>query len=150
MTKESRYIILERFTAKTPEEYRLKKAISNLNSPFVEHVDEARKILKKAGKRSLPHLQEAMEQKWFSEEAIMYEVPEVFVDIGVPAIPVLVKWLANEDSYFHTIAISALEESGSPAVPAICKVITDPDEAVRIRAINLLGVIGDTRARHLS
>ena len=83
MTKEPHFIILERFTAKTPAEYRLKKSISNLNSPFVEHVDAARKFLKKAGKKALPYLQEAMEEKWFEENTLMYEVPLVYADIGV-------------------------------------------------------------------
>ncbi len=146
MTKETRYIVLERFTAKNPEEYRLKKAISNLDSPFGEYIDEARQILKKAGKKALPYLQEAMEQKWFAESALWDDVPGAFADIGVPAIPVLTKWLRNDDPYFHSTAISALEEIGSPSVTAICKVISDPDEEVRIRAINLLGEIGDTRA----
>lgn len=146
MTKEPHFIILERFTAKNPAEYRLKKSISNLNSPFVEHVDAARKFLKKAGKKALPYLQEAMEEKWFEENTLMYEVPLVYADIGGPAIPVLVKWIAHEDPYFSTMAVSALEEIGSPAVPAICEAITGPDEEARIRAIDLLGVIEDIRA----
>ena len=42
----------------------------------------------------------------------MDDVPRTFVDIGVPAIPILTKWLRN-DPNIHTTAISAPEEVGS-------------------------------------
>jgi HEAT repeat protein len=146
MTKESIIVYLPSFSWKTPEEYQIKKAIADLERPFPEQVVETIKFLKKAGKAVLPYMQDAMEEKQFEENLLWEEVPKVFANIGEPAIPVLIKWLAHEDEYFYNMAEEALEMIGKPTVPALCKAITNPDAEVRMRIISVLGKTKDARA----
>ena len=146
MTKEPVFVYLPAFSWKTPEEFRIKKAISNLDRPFPDQVNEAIKVLKKAGKAVLPYMQEAMEARDLDENLLWDEVPKIFANIGVPAIPVLIKWLAHDDAYFHNTAEEALEMIGKPAVPALCEAITNPDSEARMRVISILEKTKDSRA----
>ncbi|MDP2796617.1 MAG: HEAT repeat domain-containing protein [Methanoregula sp.] len=146
MTKEPIIVYLPSFSWKTPEEFQIKKAIADLDRPFPEQVVETIKFLKKAGKAVLPYMQEAMEEKQFEENLLWDEVPKVFANIGEPAIPVLINWLAHEDEYFYDTAEEALEMIGKPAVPALCKAITNPDAEVRMRIISVLEKTKDASA----
>jgi len=146
MTKKPIIAYLPSFSWKTPEEYQIKKAIADLERPFPEQVVETIRFLKKSGKTVLPYMRDAMEEKQFEENLLWDEVPKVFANIGEPAIPELIKWLAHEDEYFYNMAEEALEMIGKPAVPALLKAITNPDAEVRMRIISVLEKTKDARA----
>ncbi|GAB6284195.1 MAG: hypothetical protein STSR0009_03940 [Methanoregula sp.] len=131
-------VYLPSFSWKNPEEYRIKYAISSLERPFPDQVEESIRFLKRAGAAVLPCMQEAMEERQFEKSQLWEDVPKVFANIGDPAIPVLVEYLAREDSYFHDMADNALEMIGKRAVPALCMAIRHPDPKVRIRILSLL------------
>jgi hypothetical protein len=54
MAEKPIIVNLEAFTWKNPEEYRIKKSIRNLDCPFPDLVDDAKVLLKRAGKRLFP------------------------------------------------------------------------------------------------
>ncbi|MDD5025205.1 MAG: hypothetical protein PHN79_08905, partial [Methanoregula sp.] len=83
-------VYLPSFSWKNPEEYRIKYAISSLERPFPDQVEESIRFLKRAGAAVLPCMQEAMEERQFEESQLWEDVPKVFANIGEPAIPVLV------------------------------------------------------------
>jgi len=139
-------VYLPSFSAKNPEEYRIKYAIASLERPFPDQVEESIRFLKKAGAAVLPCMQEAMEERQFEESQLWEDVPKVFANIGDPAIPVLIGWLSHEDEYFYDMAEDALERIGKPAVPALCMAIRHPDEDVRLRVISILRKCKDPRA----
>ena len=146
MNKEPFTVYLPSFTWKTAEEFRIKKAISNLDCPFPDLVKEALGIIKKAGKSALDPLVEAVEKKRFEDGGRFDSVPEAFAEIGEPAVPVLVKWLVGKKEDLYSTAEDALKLIGRPAVPDLCEVITTKNKDARIRVINLLGKAKDDSA----
>ena len=145
MKKEPICVYLPSFTWKTDEEFRIKKAIGNLDCPFPDLVEQALGIIKNAGKAALDPLVEAVEKKRFEDGGRWDNVPEAFADIGEPAVPVLVKWLVSKKEDLYSTAEDALELIGRPAVPHLCEVITTRNTDARIRVINLLGMAKDER-----
>ncbi len=146
MKKDTICVYLPSFTWKTNEEYRIKKAISNLDCPFPDLVEQALEIIKKAGKTALDPLVQAVEKKQFEDGGRFDNVPEAFAEIGEPAMPVLIKWLIGKREYFHGTAEDALELIGHPAIPTLCEEITTRNKDARIRVITLLGKVKDERA----
>ena len=146
MKKEPICVYLPSFTWKTNEEFRIKKAIGNLDCPFPDLIEQALGIIKNAGKDALDPLVEAVEKKRFEDGGRWDNVPEAFADIGEPAVPVLVKWLVSKKEDLYSTAEDALELIGRPAVPHLCEVITTRNTDARIRVINLLGMAKDDRA----
>ncbi|MCX5854779.1 MAG: HEAT repeat domain-containing protein [Deltaproteobacteria bacterium] len=146
MKKEPICVYLPSFTWKTAEEFRIKKAIGNLDCPFPDLVEEALGIIKKAGKSALDPLVEAVEKKRFEDGGRWDNVPEAFAGIGEPAVPVLVKWLIGKKEDHYSTAKAALELIGRPAVPHLLEVITTRNKDARKRVINLLGNAKDDRA----
>ncbi|MDD3136940.1 MAG: HEAT repeat domain-containing protein [Methanoregula sp.] len=146
MKKDTIGVLLPSFTWKTQEEYRIKKAISNLDCPFPDLVEQALEIIKKAGKTALDPLVEAVEKRQFEDGGRFDNVPEAFAEIGEPAVPVLMKWLIGRKKDLYSTAKDALELIGRPAVPNLCEAITTRNKDARIRVIVLLGKVKDERA----
>ncbi len=54
------------------------------------------------------------------------------VEVGVPAVPALIKALKDKDSYMRQVTARALGEIGNDAaVPALNKALKDKDDDVR-------------------
>ena len=58
------------------------------------------------------------------------------------AIPRLIPRLGHSDTFIFNTASAALHRIGSPAFPALCNAVKDPDENIRRMAARTLGLIG--------
>ncbi|MFH0966483.1 MAG: HEAT repeat domain-containing protein [Methanobacteriota archaeon] len=165
MVNNPAIISLESFTWKTPEEYRIKKSIRNLDCPFPDLVDDAKVLLKRTGKKAIPYILEAIESRVFEGDTIRYELPEVFALFGKDSVPVLIPLLAGADEtadadddndddegdidYGYVLqyaAESALQEIGKTGVPLLCKGMSDTNPVIRSKIASILGEISDKRA----
>ena len=146
MSQQPQIIRLESFTWNSPEEYLIKKSIRNLGSPFPEFVDDAKKVLKKAGKKCFPYIIEAIENDDLESDTITDILPEVFVLFKKDAVRFLIPYLddANEDLAYA--AESTIEEVGKAAVPILCDAIDTSNLIVKGKIIDILGTIGDKKA----
>jgi len=146
MDKNPIFIILESFTWESKEEYIIKKSIRNLNSPFPDIEEDARKRLKKVGKKSLPYIIEAIEHNDLDSDTIRYILPEVFALFKKDAVSFLIPYLDNPNEDLVYAAESTIEEIGKNAVSILCKEIETDNLVVKGKIIEILGTIGDKKA----
>lgn len=146
MTDQPKFVNLESFTWNTEEEYIIKKSIRNLDSPIIEHNEDARRRLKKIGKKCLPYIIEAIENNALTPDCISYELPEVFALFKKNAVSFLIPYLDNPNEDLVDAAISAITEVGKPAVPILCEEIDTENIVIRQKIIEILGSIGDKKA----
>ena len=76
---------------------------------------------------------------------IKWRVLTVFTNIGVTAVPQLVRSLGNADGWVRALAVRELSKFGNlvPAViPALVKCLEDTDPGVRAEAVESLGKLG--------
>jgi HEAT repeat protein len=80
-----------------------------------------------------------------TDARIRHEAADALVNIGSPAVPVLIAALQDSDTNLRWRAASVLSDLGteaSPAVPALTKALQDEDGQVRLYATLALGNIG--------
>jgi len=81
-----------------------------------------------------------------SPSADAYHAIQALEKMGQPAVPVLVLGLGNAFEYHRRYAAGVLGQIASPeAVPALLAALSDPDDEVRLLAIEALKQIGDRR-----
>ncbi|MCA1915733.1 HEAT repeat domain-containing protein [Methanospirillum hungatei] len=146
MEKKPIFIHLESFTWKSEEEYIIKKSIRNLHSPFMDLADDARRRLKRVGKKCIPYIIEAIEQNDLDSDIVRYELPEVLALFKKDAVSFLIPCLDNPNEDLVYVAKSAIEEVGKNAVPILCKEIETDNLVIKQKIIEILGSIGDKKA----
>jgi len=146
MAKQPQFIRLESFTWNSPEEYLIKKSIRNLGSPFPEFVDDAKKLLKKSGKKCLPYIIEAIENDDLEPDTITDILPEVLVLFKKDAVSFLIPYLDDANEDWAYAAKSTIEEIGKPAVPILCSAVDTSNLIIMGKIIDILGTIGDKNA----
>lgn len=90
-----------------------------------------------------PELQQAISQIGASEMEARVQARETILRHGVPAVPLLVALLADEDENVRLAAMDLLARFGRDALPELNLHSTDEDGAVRKRIVYVLAKIGE-------
>lgn len=110
---------------------------------YQDQVKPSKEALGEIGEPAVPYLVDKMDSQ---DARTMHALVDIFKIIKTPAVPYIVKAIADEDPYKRRLAVRALGDmKDSSAVDGLMLYVDDADFRIRAGILRALGKIGDQR-----
>ncbi len=110
---------------------------------YQDQVKPSKEALGEMGEPAMPYLVDKMDTQ---DARTMHALVDIFKIIKTPAVPYIVKAIADDDPYKRRLAVRALGDmKDSTAVEGLLEYVDDSDFRIRAGILRALGKIGDKR-----